>query len=138
MSDETAADSTSYELAISGDLTDAERAEYWQRAYERMAARNGELSMTIIRMERERDEAHLRADRISEALDEGDGFWRSCSGCHELNEGYPTGEFSAVFRTHVGCGCSECGGLGVVWDDADYADMGDFIAGTDRSEEPTP
>jgi hypothetical protein len=51
MSDETAADSTSYELALSGDLTDAERADYWQRAYERMAARNGELSLTIIRMQ---------------------------------------------------------------------------------------
>jgi hypothetical protein len=88
----------------------------------------------IERLERERDELQLRASRISEALDEGDGFWRSCSGCHELNDGYPTGEYSAVFRTHIGCGCSECGGLGVVWDDTDYADMGDFIAETDRAE----
>lgn len=51
MSNETATDATSHELALSGDLTDAEHAEYWQRAYERMAARNGELSLTIIRME---------------------------------------------------------------------------------------
>lgn len=84
--------------------------------------------------EKLRGERDLRASRISEALDEHDGFWRSCSGCHELNEGYPTGEYSTVFRTHVGCGCSECGGLGVVWDDTDYANMGDFMAKEDAAE----
>ena len=66
--------------------------------------------------------------RISDAMEDGKGFWRSCSGCHELNEGHPTGDYSAVFRCHLGCGCHECGGIGAVWDTTDYDDMGDFLA----------
>lgn len=66
--------------------------------------------------------------RIAEVLDEGDGFWRSCSGCHELNDGAPTGEYSAAFRSHVGLGCSECGGLGVIWDTTDYGAMASALA----------
>lgn len=66
--------------------------------------------------------------RVNEVLDEGDGFWRSCSGCHELNEGHPTGDYSATFRAHLGVGCRECGGLGVVWDTTDYAEMGEFLS----------
>lgn len=44
--------------------------------------------------------------------------WRSCTGCHESNEGYETGRYpySPMFGCHVGHGCSECGGLGVVWE----------------------
>lgn len=44
--------------------------------------------------------------------------WRSCTGCHETNEGYETGyyPYSKLFGCHVGSGCSECGGLGVVWE----------------------
>lgn len=51
------------------------------------------------------------------------GFWRSCSGCHELNEGHDTGPHSPSFGCALGLGCRECGGLGAVWDDTDYADM---------------
>ena len=44
--------------------------------------------------------------------------WESSSGCHETNEGaesvhYP---YSKMFGCYVGSGCSECGGLGVVWE----------------------
>lgn len=42
--------------------------------------------------------------------------WRSCTGCHESHEGVPQGEYSTLFGCHVGSGCSECGGLGVVWE----------------------
>jgi len=44
--------------------------------------------------------------------------WRSCTGCHETNEGAETGHYpySKMFGCHVGSGCSECGGLGVVWE----------------------
>src|SRR5690606_10036260 len=31
---------------------------------------------------------------IVEALGNGDGLWRSCSGCHELNGGHDTGPYS--------------------------------------------
>ncbi|MCA0851210.1 hypothetical protein [Salipiger thiooxidans] len=59
-----------------------------------------------------------------------DGCWVSCSGCHETNEGYETGHYaySPVFKCYVGCGCSECGGLGVVWDNTDYSALGDYLA----------
>ena len=52
------------------------------------------------------------------AADGGVGYWKSCSGCHETNEGYETGHYpySEVFQCHVGSGCSECGGIGVVWE----------------------
>lgn len=59
--------------------------------------------------------------RISEALAEGTGAWRSCSGCHELNEGHATGEWSDVLKCHLGLGCRECGGIGAIWDNTDYS-----------------
>lgn len=44
--------------------------------------------------------------------------WRSCTGCHETNEGAETGHYpySPMFQAFVGGGCSECGGIGVVWE----------------------
>lgn len=59
--------------------------------------------------------------RIPEQLTEGGGAWRACSGCHELNEGHPTGEWSDILKSHLGLGCSECGGIGAVWDNTDYS-----------------
>jgi len=53
-----------------------------------------------------------------ESLNEAACGWRPCTGCHETNEGYESGRYSysTMFGCHVGHGCSECGGLGVVWD----------------------
>lgn len=51
-----------------------------------------------------------------EHLDSGAGQWVPCVGCHELNEGHPTGSWSGVFRCNLGNGCAECGGIGAVWD----------------------
>lgn len=65
---------------------------------------------------------------ISEAIGNGGGFWRSCSGCHESNEGMATGPFSETFKCHLGVGCSECGGIGAIWDTTDYDAMADFMA----------
>ena len=64
---------------------------------------------------------------VKEQLAEGDGMWRSCSGCLELEDGqnvhgYP---HSDVFGCELGGGCSECGGIGAVWDTTDYAAMGE-------------
>lgn len=50
--------------------------------------------------------------------------WRSCTGCHETSEGYSIGfPRSNVFGCEVGSGCSECGGLGVVWEYYSEADL---------------
>ncbi|AZV00370.1 hypothetical protein pthi1_p05 [Paracoccus phage vB_PthS_Pthi1] len=65
---------------------------------------------------------------VQEVAESGDGFWRPCSGCHESNEGYPTGPYHPVLKCHVGLGCSECGGIGAIWDTTDYGAMGDWLA----------
>lgn len=67
----------------------------------------------------EQVESELRAQlEIVRPRDEvlAEGFWRSCSGCHELNEGHPTGPYSEVFRCNLGSGCRECGGIGATWE----------------------
>lgn len=67
---------------------------------------------------------------VAEQLAEGAGAWRSCSGCHELNEGHPTGAWSSVLKSHLGLGCRECGGIGAVWDNTDYSKLGEFMSRT--------
>jgi len=47
------------------------------------------------------------------------GMWRACTGCHETDEGHPTGPFSTQLQCHLGGGCHECGGLGAVWEQFD-------------------
>ncbi|AZV93544.1 hypothetical protein CBF45_07300 [Bordetella sp. J329] len=74
---------------------------------------------------------------VLEAVAEGDGFWRSCSGCHELNEGHDTGPQSKVFKCALGNGCSECGGIGAVWDTTDYGAMGDALAASMAQPQPS-
>lgn len=65
---------------------------------------------------------------VAETLAEGSGFWRSCSGCHELSEGRDTGPYSGTMKCHLGGGCSECGGIGAIWDTTDYQAMADDMA----------
>ena len=71
--------------------------------------------------------------RVAELVAEGYGHWRSCTGCHETNEGAETGDypFNPVFKTYQGGGCGECGRIGVVWDDIDYADYAEFCLNAD-------
>lgn len=45
-----------------------------------------------------------------------EGRWRSCTGCHELDDGHPTGLYADALRCHVGVGCHECGGLGAIYE----------------------
>jgi len=61
---------------------------------------------------------------LAETMEES-GFWQSCSGCHETNEGASTGWYPVhpFFKCEQGSGCGECGGIGVIWDDTDYEDM---------------
>ncbi len=70
----------------------------------------------------------LELDGVPDALAYGKGIWRTCTGCHESNEGYPTGPFSDTLKCYLGGGCFECGGIGAVWDTTDYEDMGNYIA----------
>lgn len=67
----------------------------------------------------------IDARAVSEAIENGEGIgnWLPCTGCHELNEGHPTGRYSNTLKCHLGLGCTECGGLGAIWDTTDYADM---------------
>jgi len=73
---------------------------------------------------------------VAEAAGAGAGFWRSCSGCHELNEGHATGPVSKVFKCALGVGCSECGGIGAIWDTTDYGAMADHMARSLESPQP--
>lgn len=66
----------------------------------------------------------VELDGIAKELAEESGFWRSCSGCHNLNEGVPTGPYSSIMKCHLGFGCRECGGIGAIWDNVDYSDFG--------------
>lgn len=70
----------------------------------------------------------LELDGVPDALAYGKGIWRTCTGCHESNEGYPTGPYSDTLKCHLGGGCFECGGIGAIWDVTDYEDMGNFLA----------
>lgn len=82
----------------------------------------------------DRRELAFAIDRV---MAEGDGFWRSCSGCYETNEGYPTGPTDPAFKVPLGGGCSECGGIGAVWDATDYTMLGAALSpspGVDREE----
>lgn len=76
---------------------------------------------------------HLKA-RIAELVAEGDGFWRSCSGCYETEDGHPVGTYP--FSQELGCplggGCRECGGIGATWDSTDYADMAEWMLERDK------
>lgn len=62
---------------------------------------------------------------VAQQLREKAGFWSSCSGCYESEDGHPMGDYiySAALECTLGAGCSECGGLGAVWDNADYEGM---------------
>ena len=86
--------------------------------------------------ETQRSEARFGDGQCVVALSEArteyeeDGSWQACSGCQESVDGqvsqtdYP---YSALFGCQPGGGCSSCGGLGVKWDDTDYADMAQSI-----------
>lgn len=76
---------------------------------------------------------------VHEVMDEGDGFWRPCSGCQEGVDGYVSQKdypYSDMFRCQPGAGCSECGGIGVTWDDTDYEEYAKFALELDEDKAP--
>jgi hypothetical protein len=66
----------------------------------------------------------------------GCGFWRTCSGCYESEDGYPNGHYpnSRVLQCTLGAGCSECGGIGATWDPIDYEEMAREMIAEDAAE----
>lgn len=56
------------------------------------------------------------------------GFWRMCSGC----SGTDNPRIDA-FKSSIGMGCRECGGLGMLWDDTDYDAMAREMLAEDAS-----
>jgi hypothetical protein len=77
-------------------------------------------------------------DRVRECVKEyaEDGFWNTCSGCHESEDGYDVGHypFSESFNCKLGGGCSECGGIGAIWDTTDYDAMAREMLACDATE----
>lgn len=59
---------------------------------------------------------------VAAVVEESGGYWHACSGCYETEDGHPSQNYphSRIFACQVGAGCSECGGLGAVWDDLSY------------------
>jgi hypothetical protein len=82
----------------------------------------------------------LNIEAIKECISEGDGLWMTCSGCHESEDGYDVGHYphSHIFGCKLGGGCSECGGLGAVWDTTDYEDMADHLIAEDQAGASEP
>lgn len=77
---------------------------------------------------------------VAETLSDGSGMWRSCSGCLETEDGAPVGRYpySKALGCTLGSGCSECGGIGAIWDTTDYQAMADFMVKADQpSSTPT-
>lgn len=64
-------------------------------------------------------------EAAKEAELDGAGFWRTCSGCYEGEDGQNVNGFphSPSFGCILGGGCHECGGIGATWDTTDYEDM---------------
>jgi hypothetical protein len=74
---------------------------------------------------------------VAEVLAEGHGFWRSCTGCYETEDGHPVGSYaySSVLQCALGSGCSECGGLGATWDNTDYDEVVRLMLNDDAGED---
>jgi len=89
---------------------------------------------------RQREGWRPSEEAIAEACE--NGFWQSCSGCHETVDGQETGnyDYSTLFKCHAGSGCYECGGIGVIWqrftkdDEKNYLDA----HGIKQDASPTP
>lgn len=100
--------------------------------------RPGPQGLPVAATQQPAGEGGWHVERIHEVMAEGDGFWRACSGCQEGVDGHVSAKdypYSKVFKCQPGGGCSECGGLGVLWDDTDYDAMATAILADMREDE---
>lgn len=69
------------------------------------------------------------AEQVKESSYDAEARWITCSGCYEGVDGQNVNgfPFSRSFGCVLGGGCSECGGIGAIWDTTDYADMAEFM-----------
>lgn len=77
---------------------------------------------------------------VREQVSDGDGIWLPCSGCFETEDGqnvhgYP---YSEAFGCVLGSGCSECGGIGAIWDTTYYGAMADDLLAAEWIVVPHP
>lgn len=126
------------DLVIANRVFLADRTDLDLIAWQTAAKQRIRWLSVQLALARHREDAVSRglADKVGEAMEDG-GFWRSCSGCHETSDGYPIGQAiqSAALKCDLGGGCRECGGIGAIWDDTDYADMAAFMQKYDRDYE---
>ncbi|WP_321967068.1 hypothetical protein [Burkholderia cepacia] len=102
------------------------------------------LSVADIGVEKLSTEPAVELSAVKEVLASGDGFWRTCAGCHETVDGHPVGEYpySEILQCDLGAGCGDCGGIGAVWDNTDYEAMGKaferagLLSGEDAAAQP--
>jgi hypothetical protein len=79
------------------------------------------------------------AERIESVVEfSGYGCWTTCTGCYESEDGHPNGDYphSQVLNCTLGGGCSECGGIGAVWDNTDYEDVARSMLAEDAAALP--
>lgn len=71
------------------------------------------------------DKIAIELQGVQENISKGYGFWSTCSGCHETEDGHSAGAYpySKLFKCELGSGCSECGGIGAIWDINNYGEM---------------
>ncbi|MDR5797205.1 hypothetical protein QCE49_27800 [Caballeronia sp. LZ008] len=77
------------------------------------------LRERIAGMEKDAKNTPVEFQDVERVVQNGDGQWKSCSGCYDTEDGHPTQRYrqSTFLKCPLGSGCSECGGLGAVWDD---------------------
>lgn len=77
------------------------------------------------------EKTHIPEKRVAEVMSEDGGCWTACSGCQESDEGHVSIKYypyNPVFQCQPGGGCSECGGIGVLWQDGVFlASYGDCL-----------
>lgn len=118
-------DSVARALDAAGDLAPARPEGAMETDRGRTYAERIEA---LVKLAREGRETKRIGARIRERIVERDGVWRSCTGCYETNEGYDTAPRDPDFGIPLGGGCSECGGIGAVWDTTDYGVLWDELA----------
>lgn len=98
------------------------------------------LCERIAGMEKDAKNTPVEFQDVERVIQNGDGQWKSCSGCYDTEDGNPTQRYrqSTFLKCPLGSGCSECGGLGAVWDDYSMYEAVYDASSVASKEEPQP